>query len=487
MEQVRVRFAPSPTGELHVGGARTALFNWLFARNKRGKFILRIEDTDVERSSSEVVNRIFEALRWLGLIWDEGPFYQSHRLSIYREYAERLVEMGYAYYCYCTPERIKREKEKAIGEGRTWRYDRHCLSLSPEEVKKNEAEGLPRAIRFKVPEGETRFTDLVHGELSFSHENIEDFVLLRSDGHPTYHLSVVVDDIDMKITHIIRGDDHISNTPKQIMLYRAFGVEPPQFAHLPLILGPDRKRLSKRHGATSVLAYKEQGFLADAMVNFLALLGWSSGDDRTIIPREELIELFSLSGVSKSNAVFDITKLEWLNGQYISLKRAEELEPLVAEQLKRVGLWNEALAGEKRDWFLLLIDLLKPRVKLLPDFARDAKPFLSDDFEYDEEAVAKHFTDPELPRYLSELKEEFTLLPRFTAQDTERALRLTADRLKIKAAALIHPLRVALTGKRVGPGIFELLEVMGKERTLKLIDRAIGFLKEGDGKKSKLD
>jgi nondiscriminating glutamyl-tRNA synthetase len=476
---LRVRFAPSPTGELHVGGARTALFNWLFARNKRGKFILRIEDTDIERSSDEVVNRIFEALRWLGLIWDEGPFYQSHRLSVYRDYAERLVKMGCAYYCYCTSERIRKEKERAIAEGKTWRYDRHCLNLSPEEIKRNEEKGLPRAIRFKVPEGETRFTDLVHGEVSFSHDNIEDFVLLRSDSHPTYHLSVVVDDIDMKITHVIRGDDHLSNTPKQIMIYKALGVEPPHFAHLPLILGPDKRRLSKRHGATSVLAYRLQGFLPGAMVNFLALLGWSPGDDRTIIPREELIELFSLSGVSKSNAVFDITKLEWLNGQYISMEPAEELAPLVAGLLTKAGLWNDAFLGEKKDWFLRLIDLLKPRVRLLPDFVRDATPFLKYDFKYDEEAVAEHFADPELPRYFEELKDDFTQLPRFTTLDAERALRLTADRLGIKAAAIIHPLRVALSGKKVGPGIFELLEVMGKDRTLHLINRAIELLRKG--------
>jgi glutamyl-tRNA synthetase len=300
----RVRFAPSPTGYLHVGGARTALFNWLFARRHGGVFVLRIEDTDAERSSAEMVEGILEGMRWLGLDWDEGPevggahgpYFQSQRLHRYREMAETLVREGHAYYCYCTPETLKQKRDEAEGAGAAWQYDRACLSIPSERVAALEEAGTPRAVRFKVPEGRTRFDDLVHGPIEFGHDSIEDFVVLRSDGHPTYHLSVVADDIDMEITHVVRGDDHVSNTPKQVLLYQAFGRPVPAFGHVPLILGTDKRRLSKRHGATSVTEYKRQGFLPEAMVNFLALLGWSPGNDQELFDREGLIEAFSLDG-----------------------------------------------------------------------------------------------------------------------------------------------------------------------------------------------
>ena len=289
---VRVRFAPSPTGYLHVGGARTALFNWLFARRHGGVFILRIEDTDVERSSADMVSGILDGLRWLGLDWDEGPdiggpyepYFQSGRLDRYRALAERLVAEGHGYYCYCTPERLQQQRQQAEAAGTAWSYDRFCLSLSPDQIAGFEATGTPRAIRFRVPEGHTGFDDLVHGPIAFDGANIEDFVVLRSDGHPTYHLSVVADDVDMRITHVVRGDDHVSNTPKHVLLYRALGADVPSFAHVPLILGTDKKRLSKRHGATSVTEYQRQGYLPQAMVNFLALLGWSPGTDQELLP-----------------------------------------------------------------------------------------------------------------------------------------------------------------------------------------------------------
>ena len=301
---VRVRFAPSPTGYLHIGGARTALFNWLYARRQGGTFVLRIEDTDAERSSWDMVAGIVDGLRWLGLDWDEGPdiggphapYFQSQRLDRYRAFAERLVAEGRAYYCYCTPDTLKQKREAAEAAGGGWAYDRTCCALTPAQVAEHEAAGTPRAIRFKVPAGQTAFTDLVHGPISFENTNIEDFVVLRSDAQPTYHLSVVVDDVDMRITHVIRGDDHISNTPKQVLLYQAFGSRIPAFAHVPLILGQDKKRLSKRHGATSVMEYPRLGYLPEAMVNFLSLLGWSPGTDQELFTRDELVRAFALEG-----------------------------------------------------------------------------------------------------------------------------------------------------------------------------------------------
>ena len=321
----RVRFAPSPTGYLHVGGARTALFNWLYARRHGGTFVLRIEDTDVERSSTDMVAGILDGLRWLGLDWDEGPetggphgpYFQSARLDRYRRAAARLVVGGHAYYCYCSPERLRDERETAERRGEAWQYDRACLALSPGRVAELEGTRASRVIRFKVPPTHTAFEDTVHGRIEVDPRNIEDFVVLRSDQHPTYHLSVVVDDLDMRITHIVRGDDHISNTPKHILLFEAFGATSPVFAHVPLILGADKKRLSKRHGATSVTEYRRQGYLPGAMVNFLALLGWSPGDDRELMSVTELVESFSLEGISGGNAVFNTEKLDWMNGRYI--------------------------------------------------------------------------------------------------------------------------------------------------------------------------
>src|SRR5437899_2231381 len=315
----RVRFAPSPTGYLHIGGARTALFNWLYARRHGGVFVVRIEETDVERSAAEMVEGILDGLRWLGLDWDEGPriggsygpYFQSERLDRYRAMAQQLVDAGHAYYCYCTSEELEAKRAAAERAGSTWRYDRTCCRLAAADIAARESARTLRAIRFHVPEGATAFDDLVHGRIEFDAANIEDFVLLRSDGHPTYQLSVVADDVEMAITHVVRGDDHISNTPKQILLYRAVSAELPQFAHVPLILGPDKKRLSKRHGATSVMEYARQGILSEAMVNFLALLGWSPGSDREVFSRDELVAAFSLEGIGGGSAGFHPEKLAW--------------------------------------------------------------------------------------------------------------------------------------------------------------------------------
>lgn len=468
---VRVRFAPSPTGHLHVGALRTALFNWLFARHHGGTFILRIEDTDLARSSEEMSRSILEALGWVGLDWDEGPIYQSHRFEIYRQAARELVEKGFAYYCFCTPEELEKRRQEAQARGEHWKYDRKCCHLNSEEKERLRAEGRPAAIRFFVPEGITEYEDLVHGPISVDNRNIEDFVLLRSDGLPTYHLSVVVDDIDTRITHVIRGDDHISNTPKQILLYRAFGAPVPQFAHLPLILGPDRKKLSKRHGDTSVLNFRDKGYLPLAFFNFMAQLSWSPGPEERVYSIEEMIREFSLDRVSKGSPVFDLAKLEWLNSRLINEMPVAELLVHLKPWLIKEGLWNESFLNDKKDWFEKLLELVRSRCRTLVDLTEMLRPFISDGINYDPEAVRKYLMDNNLERLLSALKGDFEALENFSAAETERALRERAEKEGVKAAALIHPLRVLLVGKSVSPGIFEVLEFMGKEKTLARIDK----------------
>jgi glutamyl-tRNA synthetase len=468
----RVRFAPSPTGYLHVGGARTALFNWLFARRLGGVLVLRIEDTDVERSSDEMVEGILDGLRWLGLDWDEGPkiggphgpYFQSGRLDRYRAMAEQLVAQGDAYYCYCTPETLKAKRDAAEQGGAPWKYDRVCCALTRDEIAAREREHVPRAIRFRVPEGTTRFDDLVHGPIEFDGSNIEDFVLLRSDGHPTYQLSVVSDDVEMKITHVVRGDDHISNTPKQILLYRAVGAEIPKFAHVPLILGADRKRLSKRHGATSVMEYSRQGYLPEAMFNFLALLGWSPGDDREVLSRDELVTAFSLDGISGGNAVFNTEKLDWFNQQHLMRLAPGELGRRLQPWLHRAGLWSDDLLGDRHAWFFAVLELLKPRAKRLDEFAELGRFFFSDAIEYDEAAVDKHLRAPGIDGHLIALDDALAKLDTFDLVSTEGAVRATAEARGVKAATLIHAVRVVLTGKTVSPGLFDVLSLLGRDR-----------------------
>ncbi|MFP4082883.1 MAG: glutamate--tRNA ligase [Candidatus Aminicenantes bacterium] len=461
---VRVRFAPSPTGHLHLGAARTSLFNWLFARHHKGKFILRIEDTDVDRSSGEMSRGIMEGLNWLGLDWDEGPFYQSTRIEIYRKKALQLVEKGMAYCCYCLPEEIQQRKKQAPCGGKDWKYDRRCLALSKEQRGRFEEEGRPRAIRFLVPEGRIQYQDLIHGLISVENETMEDFVLLRSDGLPTYHLSVVVDDLAQEITHIIRGDDHISNTPKQILLYQAFQGAVPRFAHLALILGSDRKKLSKRHAVTSVLQYREMGYLPLAMLNFLAQMSWSPGEEEGIYTMKEMVEKFSLEKVSKGHPVLDLAKLEWMNGQLISHMESSELAPLVADALKRENLWQDELLKEKKEWFFRLIHLLKQRARRVKDIAVKARPYLCDDFSYDQTGVEKYLKDHRLEVLLPKLKKDFLDMDDFSAPSIEKVLRQRAEKEGVKASLFIHALRMLVVGEPVSPGIFEVLELVGKEK-----------------------
>ena len=479
----RVRFAPSPTGYLHVGGARTALFNWLYARHHDGTFVLRIEDTDVERSSTDMVTGILDGLRWLGLNWDEGPevggphapYFQSQRLERYRDAAARLVKEGRAYYCYCTPERLRGERERAEARGEAWQYDRTCLALSSERITELEAASTPRAIRFKVPDGTTTFDDVVRGRIAFDSTSLEDFVIVRSDGHPTYHLSVVVDDVDMQISHVIRGDDHVSNTPKHILLFQAMGAEPPVFAHVPLILGADKKRLSKRHGATSVTEYERQGYLPEAMVNFLALLGWSPGGDRELMLLNELVEAFTLEGISGGNAVFNTEKLDWMNGQYIAQLPVHRLLDLARPSLLAAGLL-EASEPPAREWLHRLLELLRPRAKRLTDFEEMARPFLRNAVDYEPEALAKHLSAPDIGHHLAALAATLRVLEPFDEANVETAVRGTATARGIKAGALIHAARVALTGRTTSPGIFEVIVLLGRERSVERLEQLIAYL-----------
>ncbi len=469
---VRVRFAPSPTGYLHVGGARTALFNWLFARKTGGVFILRIEDTDVERSSAEMVQGILDGLQWLGLQWDEGPYFQSHRLERYRAVARLLWEKGVAYPCFCDPAALERERQAARTQGRPWRYNRRCAWIPRDEQVRRMAAGEPHAFRFRVPgESTLTFRDHVHGAVTFRLDELEDFVLLRSDGHPTYQLAVVVDDHDMRITHVIRGDDHISNTPKQILIYRALDWPLPEFAHVPLILGPDRTRLSKRHGAVSVLAYRDEGILPEALRNYLALLGWYPPSGREILSVEEMIAEFAIEDINRANPVFDVRKLEWMNAEYIRQTPADVLLDRLRPFLERQGWWTEVAQAPER--YIPRIDLLKTRCRRLTDFLTLGEAFFTESYTIDPEAMQKRWTDPRLPEWMRVLAERLETLTPFTPETVEHAVRTLAEEQGVRAAVLIHGLRVALTGRTVGPGLFELMAVLGRETVVNRLRRVI--------------
>lgn len=475
MEKIRVRIAPSPTGFLHIGTARTALYNWLFARNKGGKFILRIEDTDIERSSPPMVEVIIDSLRWLGLNWDEGPYFQSQRVRLYREYAQRLLTSRNAYYCYCSEDELGERREVAKKEKKDWKYNRRCLKLTPQQVQEFEAEGRFKALRFLVPKGKTQVDDLVCGQVEKENSDIEDLIILRSDGRPTYNFACVVDDLEMRITHVIRGNDHLSNTFKQILIYKALGSPPPRFAHLPLGLGEDRSKISKRHGAVSVTEYRKAGFLPEALTNYLALLGWSPGDDREIMSREELVEAFSLERVSPRNPIFDLQKLEWMNGQYINRLEEEDLLRHVLLFLQKKGWFREDLEKEKREWLKRVLMLLKERAHKLTDFVDLGSYFFSPQIEYDPQAVRQYLRVPGTKARMLLLRDRLVGLEDFTADTIEAALRALAEELGVKAARLIHPLRVAATGRKVGPSLFHLLELLGQERVLERLEDALSL------------
>jgi glutamyl-tRNA synthetase len=462
---MKLRFAPSPTGFLHVGGARTAIFNLLHARRNGGRMLLRIEDTDVERSKQHHAEQIVSSLQWLGIEWDEGPVYQSDRLDRYRERAEELVESGLAYRCYCTVEELESERASAEHGGDAYRYSGRCRKRA--EAGEAQPDDAPHVIRCKVQPGPIEFHDLIRGDVQFEGELIDDFVLIRSDGNPTYHLSVVVDDVDMEITHVARGDDHLSNTPKHIVLFRAFRAAVPVFAHLPLILGPDRKRLSKRSGATSAEEYRDMGIVPAALFNFLTLLGWNPGGDREIIPVDDAVLLFDLSDVNKAPAVFDAEKLLWMNGQYLMRMSPDEIHPHLAPFL---GDHARPL-----DELRALIELNKTRARTLRELADLMAPFFADDasIEYEADAVKKHIKGDDLAGRLGELRDVLASTEPFDVVTTEQALRALAESRGVSAGKLIHPLRLALTGRGASPPIFDVAVVLGKDRTLRRLQRLI--------------
>jgi len=474
----RLRFAPSPTGYLHVGGARTALFNWLFVKHYGGQFLLRVEDTDRARSTEASTRAIFEGLEWLGLQWDEDVVYQGANLARHHSDAHQLLERGAAYRCFCTPEEIDQRRHEAEASGDAFRYDRRCDHLSPEEVARRVAAGMPFVLRFRVPDGETSWDDLVHGTITFPNKDIEDFVVLRSDGTPIYNMAVVSDDIAMAITLVMRGDDHISNTPKQIMIYEALGAALPRFAHLPMIHGLDGKKLSKRHGATAVGDYRHQGILPQAMLNFLALLGWSPGNDIEIMTVPQMIELFSVEGLSRKAAIFDPKKLEWMNGQHLSLLGSAELVPLVSAALVDAGMATQGELDARDAWLVRLIDLLKVRSRTIDDIVRQAIPYMTDHVTYDPDAVAKQWKDRgATSELLASVHSALASVNRWEPAVMEEALRTQAEHQGIGAGKLFQPLRVALTGLTVSAGIFDVLALLGRERSLARIDNAVRYLR----------
>lgn len=458
MSQVRVRFAPSPTGFLHIGGVRTALFNWLFARQQKGVFVLRIEDTDQDRSTDESIQAILEGLKWVGLDWDEGPFRQTERIDLYRSYAMQLLEKGQAYWCSCKAEELEARRKEAEAKGLSPKYDSRCRDRG----LVNHAGDA--ALRFKAPlEGETVVDDLIKGKIVFDNSVQDDLIILRSNGYPTYNFSVVVDDALMNITHVVRGDDHMTNTPRQVPIFQALGFPVPQFGHLPMILGSDKSRLSKRHGATSIMAYKDMGYLPDAMVNYLVRLGWSHGDQE-LFTRQELIEKFSWKNVQTSPAVFNPEKLIWVNAEYIKISPPAQVAQALVPLLGAAGLTDEVRAVSP-DWLAQLVVLVKERAKTLVEMVEWVRPYFGQAVTFDEEAAKKLLT-PAIAPVLGKLLVRFESFPAFSRQQWEEAFKQLVEAEGLKMGQLAQPVRVALTGRTASPGLFEVMEVLGRDRTL---------------------
>ena len=481
MEEVRVRFPPSPTGYLHIGGARTAIYNWLFAQKTGGKLIIRIEDTDAERSTEESIKGILDGLDWLGITWDEGPYSQSAYAEEHRLAAHRLHDKGHAYKCFCTQQELERKREEARKKKEDFHYDGTCRNLTADEIARLEAEGRPYVIRFKVPRGPggVVFKDAVYGTIEKKYRDIEDFVVVRSNGLPLYVLSNAVDDIRDGITHVIRGQDHLANTPKQIMIYEALEEKLPRFAHMPLTLDPKKRKISKRaHGElVSVQYYRERGFLPWALVNFLVLLGWSTSDDREIFSKDELIEAFTLEGINRANSVFDIRKDDpkfftdpkaiSINAHYIRTMPLGELLPYVQAELEAAGLWDPAFASDKRSWFASTVDLIRSRYHTTKDFANSGRPYFADVFPMDEKVLRKNILKHEnLREWLPAMAERLEPLDDFVPESIEEAIRGLAAELDVKPGILINGARAAITGQAAGPGLFDVLAAVGKERVV---------------------
>lgn len=485
MSEVRVRFAPSPTGYLHIGGARTALFNWLFARKMGGKLILRIEDTDTERLKEDSVSQILTSLKWLGINWDEGPeaggdygpYYQSERREIYAKYAEKLLEEGKAYYCFCSAADLEAQREKQRAAKQPFRYARTCRDLDPAEAKARAAAGEPYSVRIKIPtEGSITVHDLIHGDVTFNMDQFDDFVIVKSNGMPTYNFAVVVDDHLMGMTHVLRAEEHLSNTPKQLLIYEALGFEPPKFGHMPMILAPDRSKLSKRHGATSVEEFRSQGYVAPAIVNYLTLLGWGPGDEREIFSLEETVKLFELEQMSKKAAIYDTKKLTWMNGQYLSELPLEQILPEAKPFFIKDGLVTEDWFAGHEEYFARLVDTVRVRVKTLQEVADASVYFFRDVEEYDPKGVAKHFK-PESAALLEQCIAAVEADNVYDLASTEAAYNKIAADNGLALGKVIHPTRLALTGRTVSPGMFDVMVLLGKEKTLARMRKAVEYIK----------
>lgn len=484
--KVRVRFAPSPTGDLHIGGVRTALFNWLFARHNDGKFILRIEDTDAERSTTESAEQIISAMEWVGLNWDEGPrvggnsgpYFQSQRQNLYKNALNYLLEKERAYYCYCTPEEVEEMKKEEENAERPPIYSGRCRNLSEEEKKSFEEEGREPVIRLKTPdEGYTVVKDIVRGKVSFENRLQEDLIIAKSDGTPTYNFACVVDDHAMGITHVIRADEHLSNTPKQIMIYNALDYEVPEFAHVPMILAPDRSKLSKRHGATSVDEFKEKGYLPEAIVNYLLLLGWSPGNNQEIISLEKAIEKFDLDNVSKNPAVYDTKKLTWVNSQYMRDLPLERIVSQAMPLIKKTRYIRDNSSEKEFEHLNKIIDAVRERSRTLLELVDGISYFYNDDFEYDEKGVKKHFKKEDTITIIENDIDCLNNVEPFTREEIEKVYRERSKELGVKAARMIHTTRLALSGRTFGPGLFTLVELIGRDKSINRLERALQYVK----------
>ena len=484
-QKIRVRYAPSPTGEPHVGNIRTAIFNWLFARHYGGSFVIRVEDTDQTRKVEGATEELLQALRWLGLDWDEGPdvggeygpYYQSQRLDLYHRVADQMLERGHAYRCYCSPERLAELRQEQTRGKQPPGYDRRCRDLSEGERLEMEESGVVPVLRFNMPlDGVTAVSDLVRGQVSFENRLIDDFVMLKSDGYPTYHLAAVVDDHHMKISHVIRGEDWLPSVPRHLQLYDALGWEPPHYAHLPIILAPDRSKLSKRHGATSVLECRQMGYLPEATVNFLALLGWSLDDRTEIIPTYDLIRHFTIERVAKAGATFNLEKFSWMNGYYIRQLSHDELADALLDYWRRYPP-PEIPDLPDKEYLLRIVPLIQERLKTLADAAPLLPFFFQNEVEYDNaQLVQKGMDAPGTKRALEVALAGLAELPSFDADTLEGLLRPMAEQLNLKAGQLFGVLRVAGTGLQVAPPLFQTMEILGKERTLASIRKAIDKL-----------
>ena len=488
-QQVRVRFAPSPTGYLHIGGARTALFNWLFARHHRGTYVLRIDDTDEKRSTEESMRQIYDSFRWLGLDWDEGedvggpygPYVQSKRGGVYRKYVQKLIDTGNAYHCYCTPEELETMRKQAQAEKRPLSYNRKCLNLTDEARQKLEAEGRKPVVRIKIPDAPTVVQDMILGESKFSPSALEDEVIVRSNGLPRYNLTSMIDDHEMNITHVIRSVEHLSNTPKQIVIAQALGFDLPQFAHAPMVCDSQGKKLSKRqHGdIVAVSQYREDGYLPEALINFIVKLGWSYDDTQEIFSVDELIEKFELKRVGKSNAIFNLKKLQWLNNHYVMERTLSARTDAVIPFLQRDGFLETELSPERRTWLEQIVEAVGDRLNTLADITEQTSYFFTDDFSYNPQAVKKWWKGDTLIETLEGLRDVLATVEPFALEEVEAAVWGYTEAHDLKRVQAMQPLRVALTGKSFGPGLFEIIVLLGAEQVLERINRAVDYIKAG--------